>query len=126
MGGHGRISRRSSSLLMLLFLLSFFELLSSFGITTVAAFTYPTQPVKIPPIITVESPHQGTYTASNLTLNFTVNAPGSWYKDGAPLVFFRNVTYQVDSNAPVLIWTTERSYANITPGELNSQYFWLR
>jgi len=118
MGGHGKIGQRSSSLFMLLFLLSIFELLSSFGTTAVAAFTYPTEPVKIPPIVTVQSPQQGTYTSSNVTLKFSVNAPESWYKDGAPLVFFRNVTYQVDSNAPVLIWTTGRSYANITPGEL--------
>lgn len=118
MGGYCRISQRSFSLLALLFLLGIFLLLSSFGISTVSAFSYPTQPVKIPPIVTVQSPQQGTYTTSNVTLTFSVNAPGSWYKDGYPLVYFRNVTYQIDSNTPVLIWTTVQSYGNITPGEL--------
>lgn len=115
---YGKNSQISFSLIVLLFLLSIFELFSPFGITTVVALTYPTEPVKISPIITVESPHQGTYTTSNVTLNFSVYAPGSWYREGAPFVYFRNVTYQIDSNTPVLIWTTGQSYANITPGEL--------
>src|SRR5674476_471289 len=108
---YGKNSQISFSLLVLLFLLSIFAFLSPFCISTVTALTYPTEPVKISPIITVNSPHQGTYTTSNVTLNFSVNAPGSWYREGAPLVYFRNVTYQIDTNTPVPIWTTGQSYA---------------
>ncbi len=114
MVGYGRIVRKvlASSCILLTLLLFL-----SVGAPAANALTYPTQPVKTPPVITVNSP-QGTYTTSNVTLNFTVNAPVDWYKNGAPLVYFRNITYQLDSHAPVLIWTTGKTYANITPGEL--------
>jgi hypothetical protein len=112
--GYGRIAKKVLASSCILFTLL---LLMAVGTHIVNAVTYPTQPVKIPPIITVNSP-QGTYTTSDVTLNFTVKAPGDWYKDGAPLVFFRNATYQVDSHEPVLIWTTGQTYSNITPGEL--------
>jgi hypothetical protein len=86
------------------------------GVGSVGAWSYPKEAVKTPPIVVVDSPLQGAYTTSNVTLSFSVNQSESWYRDGGTDAYFRKVTYQLDSNEPVVVWTSPQFYANDTPG----------
>ncbi len=125
MGSQDKISQKCFSFLILLFLFIILVLSLTLDISTVAAWSAPREPVKIPPIIIVTSPHQGTYTTSNVTLNFSVDAPASWYREGRPDEYFKNITYRVDANLPKLIWTTGQVNSNITPGEFTYNIFGL-
>jgi hypothetical protein len=90
------------------------------SVVSASAWSIPQQPVKIPPVITVDSPLQNaTYTCSNVTLAFSVTQSELWYRDGGLDEYFAEVSYRLDSDGPMSVWMSNRRFDNDTPGSFN-------
>lgn len=95
--------------------------ITALNVDPASAWSYPQAAVKTPPVVTVFSPIQDSQTPSAVFFDFLVNHPDSWYRDGGVDVYFKNVTWQVDSSnrLPVTEWTSPSPYSNQTPGRFS-------
>ncbi len=65
-----------------------------------------TEPVKDPPIVTVQSPQNRTYLQSEILLNFTIAKPSSW-RDLNSMEQMREISYTLDGEQNIL-WAGKR------------------
>jgi hypothetical protein len=80
------------------------------GTSLVAAWTYPNSPNMTPPIVEFAFDEFSSSDPSHLGFHFSVTQP-AWYKDNGSDVILTDVSYQLDSNEPIVLSTAMESLA---------------
>ena len=85
----------------------------------VMAWSYPKEPLKIPPTTIVYSPSSAIYGTSDILLNFSIVPPASWARDDGYDAYLKEVGYQLDSNEPVVLLSVQWWWNESTVGVQN-------
>jgi hypothetical protein len=69
-------------------------------------------PNKDPPIVTIQSPLNATYSENEVLLNFTVTQPDSWFKEDVAC-WIKNISYQLDGGQVVTLFEPTPSLSEL-------------
>jgi hypothetical protein len=69
-------------------------------------------PNKDPPVVTIQSPLNATYSENEVLLNFTVTQPDSWFKEDVAC-WIKNISYQLDGGQVVTLFEPTPSLSEL-------------
>jgi hypothetical protein len=69
-------------------------------------------PNKDPPVVTIQSPLNATYSENEVLLNFTVTQPDSWFKEDIAC-WIKNISYQLDGGQVVTLFEPTPSLSEL-------------